>query len=101
METTDSKAVATRVVITGDESPESPTASRLDSWKDIAHYLNRSVRTVQRGKCWRACRSIDTVMVLEARSIRTSQRSMPGPRAGVKRNGRLFRLRRSHVCQRG
>ena len=48
METTDSKAVATCVVTTGDESSESPTASRLDSWKDIAHYLNRSVRTVQR-----------------------------------------------------
>src|SRR6266849_1624442 len=48
METTDSKAVATHVVTAGDESPESPTATRLDSWKDIAHYLNRSVRTVQR-----------------------------------------------------
>ena len=48
MNTTDSKAVATCVVTTGDESPESPTATRLDSWKDIAHYLNRSVRTVQR-----------------------------------------------------
>ena len=48
MKKTDSKAVATCVVTTGDESPESPTATRLDSWKDIAHYLNRSVRTVQR-----------------------------------------------------
>ncbi len=48
MGTTDSIAVATHVVTTGDESSRSPTATRLDSWKDIAHYLNRSVRTVQR-----------------------------------------------------
>ena len=48
MGTTDSKAVATHVVTTGDESSQSPTATRLDSWKEIAHYLNRSVRTVQR-----------------------------------------------------
>lgn len=48
MKTTDSNAVATRVVTTDDKSPERPTATRLDSWKDIAHYLNRNVRTVQR-----------------------------------------------------
>src|SRR5260370_40980387 len=48
MGTTDSTAVATHVVTTGDESSRSPTATRLDSWKDIANYHNRSVRTVQR-----------------------------------------------------
>ena len=48
MKTTDGNAVATRVVTTGDESLESPNSTRLDSWKDIAHYLNRNVRTVQR-----------------------------------------------------
>jgi hypothetical protein len=48
MKTTDGNAVVTRVVTTGDESPESHTLTRLDSWKDIAHYLNRNVRTVQR-----------------------------------------------------
>ncbi len=48
MKTTDGNAVVTRVVTTGDESPESRTLTRLDSWKDIAHYLNRNVRTVQR-----------------------------------------------------
>ena len=36
------------VVTIGDESPESHILTRLDSWKDIAHYLNRNVRTVQR-----------------------------------------------------
>jgi hypothetical protein len=46
MKTTDSKAVTTCVI--RDESPENAIADRLDSWKDIAHYLNRSVRTVQR-----------------------------------------------------
>lgn len=46
MKTTDSKAVTTRVI--RDESLESTIADRLDSWKDIAQYLNRSVRTVQR-----------------------------------------------------
>ena len=45
---TDCNAIATRVVTTGDESPENPTSTRLDSWKEIAHYLNRNVRTVQR-----------------------------------------------------
>jgi hypothetical protein len=48
MKTTDSKAVANLVVPPGDESPESATAARLDSWKNIAYYLSRSVRTVQR-----------------------------------------------------
>ena len=48
MKTRDGNAVITRVVKTGDESPESHTLTRLDSWKDIAHYLNRNVRTVQR-----------------------------------------------------
>jgi hypothetical protein len=48
MKTTDGNAVVTRVLTTGDESPESHTLTRLDSWKDIAHYLNRNVRTVQR-----------------------------------------------------
>lgn len=48
MKTTDGNAVANRMVTTGDESPESPTLTRLDSWKGIAHYLNRNVRTVQR-----------------------------------------------------
>jgi hypothetical protein len=47
MKTTDS-TVATRAVTTGDESLKSSTATRLDYWKDIANYLNRSVRTVQR-----------------------------------------------------
>lgn len=46
MKTTDSNAVTTRVI--RDESLESTIADRLDSWKDIAQYLNRSVRTVQR-----------------------------------------------------
>lgn len=48
MKTTDGYAAVTRVVATGDESPESHTLTRLDSWKDIAYYLNRNVRTVQR-----------------------------------------------------
>ncbi len=48
MKTTDSNAVATCVVTTGNEPPETPTLARLDSWKEIAHYLNRNVRTVQR-----------------------------------------------------
>ena len=46
MKTTDSSAVTTRVI--RDVSLENTIADRLDSWKDIAHYLNRSVRTVQR-----------------------------------------------------
>jgi hypothetical protein len=48
MKTTDTGPDATRQLTTEDESPESLTAARLDSWKDIAKYLNRSVRTVQR-----------------------------------------------------
>ena len=48
MKTMDGESVATSVVTTGDESLERPNAFRLDSWKDIANYLNRSVRTVQR-----------------------------------------------------
>src|SRR6476620_5997062 len=48
MKTMDGESVATSVVTTGDESLERPNAIRLDSWKDIANYLNRSVRTVQR-----------------------------------------------------
>lgn len=48
MKTMHGESVATSVVATGDESLERPNAIRLDSWKDIANYLNRSVRTVQR-----------------------------------------------------
>ena len=48
MKTMDGESVATSVMATGDESLERPNAIRLDSWKDIANYLNRSVRTVQR-----------------------------------------------------
>jgi hypothetical protein len=48
MKTTEGNAVVTRVTTTSDESPQSHTLTRLDSWKDIAHYLNRNVRTVQR-----------------------------------------------------
>lgn len=48
MKNTDGNVVATQVVTTGDESPGSPTAIRMDSWKDIAQYFSRNVRTVQR-----------------------------------------------------
>jgi hypothetical protein len=48
MKTMDGESVGTSLVATGDGSLERPNAIRLDSWKDIANYLNRSVRTVQR-----------------------------------------------------
>jgi hypothetical protein len=48
MKTMDGGSVASSVMATGDESLEQRNATRLDSWKDIANYLNRSVRTVQR-----------------------------------------------------
>ena len=48
MKTTESNTVTNRLVATEDETPESLALTRLDSWKAIASYLNRNMRTVQR-----------------------------------------------------
>lgn len=48
MKTSNLNEIALLLLTTNDESPDSPTAVRLDSWKEIANYFNRSVRTVQR-----------------------------------------------------
>ena len=85
MKTTDSKAVTTRVI--RDESLESTmqivwTPGRISLNTSIAVYEPFSV-----GKCWKLCRSIGTVTVLETRCMRTSKKSIPGARAGVKGSG--------------
>jgi hypothetical protein len=87
MGTTDSIAIATHVVTTGDESSRSPTATRLDSWKDIAHYLNRSVRTVQR---WE---------LLEAMPVHRHCHDTGGSVYGYKQEVDAWRLSRSQEKQ--
>ena len=81
-----------RRAVMGDRSPDSTAPEgRLDSWKEIAAYLNRAVTTVQRWEKRRECRSTGTCMSGGARSTRSRRnwprahnrsRSVPGRQHG-------------------
>ena len=63
-----------------DREPEA--VERLDSWKEIAAYLRRDVRTVQRWEAREDSPSADTSTTVSGRSMPTGTSSTSGARAG-------------------